>query len=253
MRRLKKGWLLLIAACVAGPALAVDLPAGTRWAQPHFARLDVQFPGQGFHARWDFWNCACGDAMIRAEETLPEGVIKGELLLVNGRVLLARGYDGQAGDRRNMLDSPLLMLQLLFALMEKTAPGGPAAVNERVDLKHHEERFPLMLVTPTAEGGFPAPWDLEGIAYRFTDGTHRFDLDFSFEIKMVGQAATRSEIDLSGMLDFQPRDFPVTGEEKLEGWQVLPLLDDEAPFYSAGAPATLAELRELVRQRKKGE
>jgi hypothetical protein len=251
MRRLA-GFLLLAASLVPAGAMTADVPSEAQWAQPWFTRLDARFPGQGFHARWDFHRCACGDALIKAEETLPEGISRGEMILVGGRVLLVRGFDsrGEGDELRTVIDSPMLMLQLLFVLMQKTAPEGPAALIERRELGYADALYPLQLETGGAQGGFPAPWGVSGLAYRFEDGSHRFDLEFGFNMQVIGEPASRTEIHLSGMLDYREENFPVNSDLPLEAWTVIPLIDDDAGMYEGAA--TLGALREQVRVRKSG-
>lgn len=242
-------WLSLLLGFPGANAWAIE--PGTHWAQPFFTRLDVRFPGQGFHARWDFHRCVCGDALIKAEETLPEGVSTGELLLVDGRVLLVRGFEGRGADRRSMIDSPLLMLQLLFVLMQKTLPEGPAALDERRELSHSDVRYPLELETGGARGGFPAPWEVQGVAYRFADGSHRFDLEFGFETRLIGEPVKRSEIKLSGMLDYRAVEFPVADDFSIKGWDLIPLIETESGAYDSLPEATLDALRQRVREANK--
>ena len=242
--------LALAFVLLATGSSVADIAPGTQWAQPWFTRLDARFPGQGFHARWDFHRCECGDAWIKAEETLPEGISRGEMVLVGGRVLLVRGFEGRGDgdDLRAVIDSPMLMLQLLFVLMQKTAPEGPAALTERRELAHTDELYPLQLETGGAKGGFPAPWEVDGLAYQFEDGSHRFDLDFAFEMQVIGEPASRSEIHLSGILNYQPRDFPLSPDMSLEGWTVIPLIDDEAGIYDDAT--SLETVRDLVSKRR---
>jgi len=244
--------LVLFTSDLGAEEAQAGIAPGTHWAQPWFTRLDARFPGQGFHARWDFYRCDCGDAWIKAEETLPEGISRGEMLLVGGRVLLVRGFEGrgEGAELRAVIDSPMLMLQLLFVLMQKTAPDGPAALTERRELAHADEIYPLQLETGGAQGGFPAPWEVEGIAYRFEDGSHRFDLDFAFEMQVIGEPASRSEIHLSGMLDYRPGDFPLAPDVSLEGWTLIPLIEDEAGTYESAD--NLGSIREMVQSRRGG-
>lgn len=247
-RWLPRAWLSMLLGLPGATAWAIE--PETHWAQPFFTRLDVRFPGQGFHARWDFHRCDCGDALIKAEETLPEGVSAGELLLVDGRVLLVRGFEGRGADRRSMIDSPLLMLQLLFVLMQKALPEGPAELGERRELSHSDVRYPLELETGGAMGGFPAPWEVNGVAYRFADGSHRFDLEFGFETRLIGEPVNRSEIQLSGILDFRAQEFPIAEDFIIEDWDLVPLIDAESGAYDSLPEGTLAALRQRVREAK---
>ena len=72
-------------AAVCRHALARTLknPAGTkRWHESLVTILDADFTGTGFQARWEYFNCGCGDVLIRLEQSAPDGVQTGELLLM---------------------------------------------------------------------------------------------------------------------------------------------------------------------------
>ena len=66
--------LLLFSAM---PVLA-ELPPETRWADPSSVRLDVEFPGNGYHATWDLHRCDCGDLLVRSELSVPGETETGE-------------------------------------------------------------------------------------------------------------------------------------------------------------------------------
>jgi hypothetical protein len=244
-------WLRILSAGLAALAISASIPAeeiapGTHWTQPYFTRLDVAFPDGEFHARWEIDRCACGDVVIRSEETLPEEITTGEQLLVGGRVLLQRGYaDGGPA----MLDSPMLMLQLLFVLLHKAEPSGPAVVDTSIPVSEYDEISPISLDTGMAHGAFPAPWALKGELRRIEDGSHRFNLEFEFE----AQKGASSTMHLSGELDFQPRPFPHPDEMKLEGWSVHLIQDGDAKNFTGQNPQTLAELREAIRKARAGD
>jgi len=80
-------WLFLglVSLFAASTATAWDIDRGTAWSQANFTRLDVQFPGSGFHARWDYFRCACGDVLIRSEEILNAEVTTD---VVNGTIAI---------------------------------------------------------------------------------------------------------------------------------------------------------------------
>ncbi len=251
MNRFLSTLLTLALALPATTPAAEPIAAGTHWAQPFFTRLDARFPGQGFQARWDFHRCQCGDAWIKAEETLPEGISRGEMILVDGRVLLVKGFGDRGEGLSAMIDSPMLMLQLLFVLMQQTVPEGPATVNERRELAHADALYPLQLETGAAQGGFPAPWEVKGLVYQFDDGSHRFDLEFGFQMQMLGETPSKSEIHLSGILDYRKQEFPLEANTDISDWKMYPLRDDEADAYASAK--TLSDLRGLVKAKRFGK
>ena len=71
---------------------AAEITAATRWADPTRVKLDVEFPGDGYHADWELYRCACGDLLVHSELNVPGDVEKGETLLVAGRAVLSRGF-----------------------------------------------------------------------------------------------------------------------------------------------------------------
>ena len=45
---------------------------GTLWRDAVITELDVDFGGTGFHARWIFHRCHCGDLMVQVEQVAPD-------------------------------------------------------------------------------------------------------------------------------------------------------------------------------------
>ena len=74
--------LLLIFMMMIPASLWAELPAQTRWADPSSVQLNVEFPGDGYHATWDLFRCDCGDLLVHAELNVPGEVEIGDLLLV---------------------------------------------------------------------------------------------------------------------------------------------------------------------------
>ena len=121
--------LLLFSAM---PVLA-ELPPETRWADPSSVRLDVEFPGNGYHATWDLHRCDCGDLLVRSELSVPGETETGETLLVAGRAILSRGFGQHQEELGASLDAPALMMQLTLRLLERASPAGPSAIGEATD------------------------------------------------------------------------------------------------------------------------
>jgi hypothetical protein len=209
------------------------------WSKPTFVRLDATFSSTEFHARWDISRCECGDLHILAEETLPDEILKGEQLLIDSDVLLVRGYESYTGLLPALLDSPVLMMQLLFVLLQKTEASGPSAVAAVVQADIGDPNEAIMLDSGVAFGGFPAPWTATGTISPITGGQYRYELRFGFDLP----GAPGQWIQLSGLLDYGERDFPADDSMVLDGWSAA-WLDLKTENHEGLAPGlTLAEFK----------
>lgn len=226
--------------------VAADITATTRWADPTRVKLDVEFPGDGYHANWELYRCACGDLLVHSELNVPGDVEKGETLLVAGRAVLSRGFGERQAELGASLDAPALMMQLALRLLERAEPGGPGQVSEvtRVDLE--EKIAPILLDTQTATGGFQAPWSLEGEIAPVGPEQRRFDLHFHFTAG-AGSAAQAASMRLRGQADFAEADFPLPGSTRLADWDLTWRDENDAAARPADQAATLEELRKLIR------
>jgi len=212
MRNFTLSLLILLTSL---PLVAQQIPAaGTDWSRPFFTRIDITFLNNDFHARWDISRCACGDLHILAEETLPGEIRTGEQLLLDGKVLLVNGYKGYEGPLTALLDSPVLMLQLLFVLLQKVEPSGPSAVTGMLNPEITEPIEAVILDNGIAYGAFPAPWSLKGTLTPSSSGQFRFELRFVFELPEAGEQL----IQLTGRLNYQEQAFPVDDSMLLDGW-----------------------------------
>jgi len=245
---------LLFSAC--GPALLglvvllvadvrAEITATTRWGDPSHVLLDVEFPGEGYHADWELFRCDCGDLLVRSELNVPGDVEKGDTLLVGGRVVASRGFAGEP-ELGASLDAPALMMQLGLRLLERAEPAGPIGITEARNIDLVEEVSPILLESYSASGGFQAPWALRG-RIEPVDGTRRrFDLHFEFTAG-AGSAAQKGTMRLKGTADFAEREFPVPGTIPLEGWTLTWRGENEPAALTNAQPQTLDELRALVR------
>jgi hypothetical protein len=209
---MKKSMLFVMLVCFS--SISVAETPGTDWSKPYFTRLDVTFSSVEFHARWDISRCDCGDIQIVAEETLPEEIRKGEVLLIDNEVLLTRGYETYDGPLPALIDSPMLMMQLLFILLHQVAPDGTPVPHSTLEISIEEGAKPLMLDSGIAYGAFPAPWSASGRVVPTRGGEFRYELDFKF-----GHSESEQQgIHLSGLLDYRARDFPIEDSMVLDGW-----------------------------------
>jgi hypothetical protein len=225
---------------------AADITATTRWSDPTRVRLDVEFPGDGYHANWELYRCDCGDLLVHSELNAPGDIEKGETLLVAGRVVLSRGFGEEQAELGASLDAPALMMQLALQLLERAEPGGPSVISEVTRVGLDEDSDPIYLDTQTATGGFQAPWSIEGEIAPVGQQQRRFDLHFHFTAG-AGSAAQAASMRLRGQADFAGSDFPLPGSTRLADWNLTWRDDNDAAVGAADQATTLEDLRELIR------
>lgn len=230
------------------PAMAPRADDGVaqikRWHEPFVTLLDVDFVDTGFQARWEYFHCGCGDILVRLEQTAPDGVMTGELLLIDGQVIAARGLVSMSPDLEPMLQPPSIMLHLAFALLEKGAPKGPGFVTDRQPLQAESLRENLDLNSGMVTGKFEAPWNIEGEVWASGPGQRRFEMRFEFANPLEGAPDNKGRFRFTGGQDYRRDDFPFPGSLSMEGWRIQWISKGEEIASDAPAGLTLDALRE---------
>ena len=57
---------LIVALLLIPATAAAQIAPEIRWADPTHVVLDVEFPGDGYHANWELFRCDCGDQLRMA-------------------------------------------------------------------------------------------------------------------------------------------------------------------------------------------
>ena len=241
-------WIICLVFClVPGQALAEPLASNVQWKDPSSVRLEVDFPGNGYRANWQLFRCRCGDLLIRSELNVPGEVMHGDILLIDNRAVLMRGYEPENAEQIS-LDAPALMMQLALRLLERSIPAGPSAVVAREEVEVTDKKNGINLDSGAAVGGFPPPWKLQGKIWPESDSQRRFDLQFSFNAGgAAGDESQQAEMRLSGVADYAAAVFPVADNAALAEWDLSWRdANDPAELISAEA-GTVAELRQLLK------
>lgn len=235
--------LLFLLALAVPPGLQAELPAETRWADPSSVKLNVEFPGDGYHASWELFRCDCGDLLVHAELNVPGEVETGDLLLVGGRAVLTRGFGKYRAEAASSLDAAALMMQLALRLLERSEPGGPAKIAGPQEVDVLDEINHINLDTGSAVGGFRAPWTIRGEISPVAQTQRRFDLEFSFTVLIAPGEIQNAAMRLNGTAEYAETEFPVAGSSDLGEWDLSWRVEDDAVPVTA---ETLDELRALL-------
>ena len=220
---------------------------GTLWRDAVVTELDVDFGGTGFHARWRFHRCECGDLQIMVEQVAPDDILTGELLMVDGQVLLARGFKQQGEDIEPLVQAPSLLLQLAYELLHRSQPKGPSAVDRKQHWDATEKTRDFHLDTGLATGAFAAPWRVKGSGWEAGPGHVRFELQFQFTSSEPGQPEETASITFSGDLDFNKQPFPYPESTALDGWRLQWISLNERESRPAEEGLTLKALRQKAK------
>lgn len=228
-------------------AANAQVDEGTLWRDAVVTVLDVDFGNTGFHARWQYHRCHCGDLQVKVEQIAPDGMLTGELLMVDGQVLLSRGFEQQGVDIEPLIQAPSLMLQLAFELLNRSRPEGPNSVDGKQTLAKSEESRDFKLDTGLASGTFAAPWSVTGSAWKTEKGHRRFEFQFQFSNPTPDQLDEITAITFSGDLDFRKQGFPYPESTSLEGWRLQWLSLNDRESEPAAKELTLKELRKQAK------
>jgi len=216
----------------------------TLWREAVVTELDVDFPGTGFHSRWQYHRCHCGDLLVNVEQIAPDGILTGELLMVGGQVLLSRGFEGQGDSITLLMQAPILMLQLADAILNRSEPKGPKAVTAKQKFDVEEDKRDFKLNTGFATGTFSAPWRVNGSGWRTESGHRRFELSFEFTLPSAADAGNTSSIMFTGDLDYRKQGFPFPESTILDGWKIQRFAMGEKNSKLISDGLTLKKLRE---------
>jgi len=211
--------LLMVVGVLAGRVEAAGLPAETRWADPSGVQLNIEFPGDGYHASWSLFRCSCGDLLVRAELATPDEVVDGDILLVSGKAVLTKGFGSHKDEAAASLDAAALMMQLALRLLERSEPAGPAKITAPVDVDVVDEVNNIYLDTGYAEGRFEAPWSVTGTISAKSDTLRLFELSFTFTVSEPG-TVEQGTMKLRGEAEFAAEEFPVPGSSAIGDWQL---------------------------------
>ncbi len=238
---------LALLAVVCGHASAAPLAAEVQWKDPSSVQLEVDFPGNGYHASWQLYRCSCGDLLIRSELMVPGEVAHGDILLVDNRAVLMHGY-GPEDAAEISFDAPALMMQLAMRLLERAEPAGPSAITKRRKVAVEDKINYINLDTGVAAGGFPAPWSVKGSIWPQADTQRRFDLVFRFSAPGAAEGEQlKSQMKLTGVAEYAAGEFPLAADTSLKDWDLSWRDDKDAAAADAKKARTLAELRQLLK------
>jgi len=197
---------------------AADKP-GARWYRGNLVTLYAAEPAAGFKATWSFERTADNDIRLTLDEQRRSGPQRGTVMIIGQRALLTRDMTlVRPGTLMPAVDGPTLLLNLTLRLLERGVADGPQSVRQERTISLKDEKSPLNIDTPSAQGVFLAPWQLTGKVSRKGDAVE-FDL-LLVSRSRIDPKGTNNTV-LRGIWRQEQRKPPLFADSMaLDGWQL---------------------------------
>ena len=166
------------------PLLAASDPAensaAAAWFKPTTISVRFSTPPSRDYSAATIATASNGDMQIQSSGSSDGREFAGDLMVISGNYLLARGVELPAGAEIDALDGPALEAQTVMKLLARAMPAGPDAVKGTQAIAVSEPHDAIEVATPSASGVYAAPWHLTGAIKRETDAKLTFSLSFNF-------------------------------------------------------------------------
>lgn len=194
-----------------------EAPPASEWARGNRVLLGVTQPALGLSAQWRFERATTGDIFLERQENRAGRIEAGSFLLIDG-ALIVRDTRLEPGKELDAMNGPLLMLQLVLQLLERSVPGGPSQLTRDMRVDVSEASRAIAVTGVGADGEFLAPWRLTGTIGPGGKGIVKFELEFVSAAR--GQSGARYETSIAGIWQNTPPPVTFQDSMNLRGWQV---------------------------------
>jgi len=249
-------WLLVSSSLSHALCRAqVEVCASGPWLSATSLSIEIETPGSSDKGVLAFAFPEPGTVSIDSDLSENGALTRSRVLLLDERVLLTKGVDTIAGRETDAVDAPMLLHQLVVALLATGFPEGPNDLRRRSIVDVEETRRGISVATSSASGFYRAPWRAN-VQIERTDAQ---TISYAFDIEYSLATGARRNLSLKGTWSksFPP---PLDPAMPLAGWATYTLenyaLWPEGPQNAvplakplAHSAATLRELRQTIRRR----
>jgi hypothetical protein len=145
----------------------------------------------------------------------------GEMMLIEGKLLLARGMVFTAGNELDIFDDAMLTQQLVFNLLEVAFPQGPASIQDTLVIAVDERDREIRTETTNTTRVYFTPWNARAQVTR----TNPDSLDYfiTFDAPPSGPGGRRTRLELEGKWSNMPGTAGLPDDYRLDTWQAYRL------------------------------
>lgn len=225
----------------------------TSWYDVNWLELAVEYSDEQGEARWIFEiHKDQNDIVIEKNEKYDGKHIEGKLIIVSGRMMLAKGLDLKEGYEIDAADGPGLMMQLLLNMLDHITPDGPQVITADYSVNHIEHEKSIKVSTSSASGEFGVPWTAKGKLNKENNNIISFKINFESSISSehkftITMEGTWKSLELEPLSDMM----------SLDGWKLYSIGPYSKKFESGtifdygaqnviSGAVTLGDLREEI-------
>jgi len=169
MDSLRRIILILSFSLAASNAVAADAPCNdpcrkpTSWFDFNVFTLKVTFPNSKRYASWHGqWDSDAKDIKIDAETSDGSAIMKGNILMIAGRIMATQGTVSEPGYEIDALDGAVLEQQLVLKLLGAALPDGASSIKGSRKIDYSDRKTGIQIATQSAQGFIAPPWRIKG-------------------------------------------------------------------------------------------
>lgn len=213
------------------PGCAVTAPdnaeCGSGWRNGNRFVIRAKSKGQDIRAEWRYEFAENRDLKLGVSIASGENTQSGAVFLIDSSTMLTNGLTLTPGQEIDTLDVPVLTLQLVLDLLERTFPDGPSKIHGEQPAHSADNANGLKIAARGAKGYIPAPWRLDGKVERISSSKILFDLTLAFK-PMLGNA-DEQVMQFAGFWEQRPTRAKFSDATKIEGWAIHRITQTKEP------------------------
>lgn len=204
------------------PNCAVTAPdnaaCGSGWRNGNRFVIHAKSKSQDIRAEWRYEIAENRDLKLGVSINSGENTESGAVFLIDSSTMLTNGLTLTPGQEIDTLGVPVLTLQLVLDLLERTFPGGPSEIHGKQPARDADNAAGLKIAARGVKGYIPAPWRLNGAVERVSSSKISFDLTLAFKPMLAN--ADEQVMQFTGFWEQRPIRATFSDATKIEGWAI---------------------------------
>ena len=246
-------FFLIASQSIIAATNSAEIPHSATWQDFNVIKLSVEDNQNSWKANWLITiDKEKNTISIEKDDYFHNQNLRGTLIILAGKTMLSKGLVLRKGYEIDALDTPIIMMQLLFDILNKTLPSGPASITRNQKIEHSETNKPIHISTKSASAHFNAPWVVNGLFSRSAIDTIEYEFSFATSV----HEDINYTLNMKGELHQKPNQT-LDGTMMLEDWKIYQLgpmntQQGERTSFHYGAQlfdskaSTLGELRKKL-------